>query len=119
MKLLNSWKEIATHLGCSVRTAQRFELMGLPVRRPAGHSRSAVVAFADEIDAWMASFRTGVAVVTSALVVHESEQQRRMQHEISELKRRIAECRQRSAQARLRAMAIRARRPFGETITPA
>lgn len=40
---LSSWKEIATHLGVNVRTAQRWEReRGLPVRRlPGGRGRVA------------------------------------------------------------------------------
>jgi cell division protein ZapA (FtsZ GTPase activity inhibitor) len=54
--VLNSWKEIAAHLGRGVRTVQRWEHdLGLPVRRPRGTSRSAVVAFAEELDAWLRS----------------------------------------------------------------
>src|SRR5262249_39685965 len=52
--VLNSWKEIADYMGRGVRTVQRYERdLVLPVHRPAGKSRSAVVAFADEIDHWM------------------------------------------------------------------
>jgi hypothetical protein len=55
-KLLNSWKEIAAYVGRGVRTVQRYELeLGLPVRRPAGISRSSVMAFSDELDAWLTS----------------------------------------------------------------
>ena len=52
--VLNSWKEIAEYMGRGVRTVQRYEReLRLPVHRPAGKSRSAVIAFADEIDYWM------------------------------------------------------------------
>ena len=52
--LLNSWKEIANYLGRGVRTVQRWEAqLGLPVHRPAGHSRSAVIAFEDELTNWL------------------------------------------------------------------
>jgi len=52
--VLNSWKEIADYMGRGVRTVQRYERdLRLPVHRPAGKSRSAVVAFGDEIDLWM------------------------------------------------------------------
>lgn len=57
-QILNSWKEIASHLGRGVRTVQRWEHLGLPVRRPRGKSRSAVIALADEIDAWLRSAPT-------------------------------------------------------------
>ena len=53
-QILNSWKEIAGYLGMGVRTVQRYEArLGLPVRRPCGKNRSSVIAFADEIDAWI------------------------------------------------------------------
>ncbi len=51
---LTSWKEIASYMGKGVRTVQRYEaLLGLPVRRPAGKTRAAVVATREEIDAWV------------------------------------------------------------------
>jgi hypothetical protein len=53
-EVLNSWKEVATYLGRGVRTVQRWEQeLGLPVRRPRGKSRSAVIAFKSELDAWL------------------------------------------------------------------
>jgi hypothetical protein len=52
--ILNSWKEIAAYLGRGVRTVQRWERdMGLPVHRPKGKDRSAVLALAEELDAWL------------------------------------------------------------------
>ena len=54
--VLNSWKEISAYIGRSVRTVQRWECdLRLPVRRPHGRSRSAVIAMSDEIDAWLRS----------------------------------------------------------------
>lgn len=53
-EVLNSWKEVATYLGRGVRTVQRWEQeLGLPVRRPRGKSRSAVIAFRNELDQWL------------------------------------------------------------------
>ena len=53
--ILNSWKEIAQYVGRGVRTVQRWEAeLGLPVRRPRGKRRSAVMAVAGELDHWMA-----------------------------------------------------------------
>lgn len=53
-EILNSWKEIALYLGRGVRTVQRWELeLGLPVRRPRGKPRSAVVALKAELDSWL------------------------------------------------------------------
>ena len=54
-RVLHSWKEIASYTGRGVRTIQRYEMqLGFPVRRPSGSSRSAVLAFTNEIDAWLA-----------------------------------------------------------------
>jgi phage terminase Nu1 subunit (DNA packaging protein) len=61
--VLNSWKEIASHVGRGVRTVQRWEReLGMPVRRPRAKSRSAVIAFPEEIDAWVKSAPTGKPV---------------------------------------------------------
>jgi hypothetical protein len=52
--VLNSWKEIATYLGRGVRTVQRWEAeLNLPIHRPRGKTRSAVVAFRQELDDWL------------------------------------------------------------------
>ena len=52
--VLNSWKEIASYLGRGVRTVQRWEAqLGMPVHRPHGHLRSAVVALTTEVDEWL------------------------------------------------------------------
>ena len=53
-EILNSWKEIAQYLNRGVRTVQRWESeLGLPVRRPRGRRRSAVIAMRSEIDQWL------------------------------------------------------------------
>src|SRR5947209_20291986 len=53
-ELLNSWKEIAAYLNRGVRTVQRWEIeLGLPIRRPRGKNRSAVMAIRSELDAWL------------------------------------------------------------------
>jgi CheY-like chemotaxis protein len=52
--LLNGWKEIADYMNRGVRTVQRWEReLALPVRRPHGKSRSAVLALASELDGWV------------------------------------------------------------------
>jgi hypothetical protein len=51
-KVLTGWKEISTYLRLSVRTAQRYESIGLPVRRIGVGPRRPVIAFAEELDAW-------------------------------------------------------------------
>lgn len=54
--ILTGWKRIAQHLGMGVRTVQRYERqMGLPIRRPAGKLRGAVLATRSELDAWIAA----------------------------------------------------------------
>lgn len=55
---LDTWGEIASYLGCSVRTAQRWEReRGLPVHRIQGQTASWATIYArpDEIDAWRAA----------------------------------------------------------------
>ena len=53
-KVLNSWKEVAHYLERGIRTVQRWEAdLGLPVRRPRGKKRSAVIAVCSEIDEWV------------------------------------------------------------------
>ena len=50
---LDSWKEIAAHLGRDVRTVQRWERNeGLPVHRKRHGSLGSVFAYAHELDAW-------------------------------------------------------------------
>lgn len=51
--ILTSWKEIASHLSCTVRTAQRWEQGGLPVKRPYPGRRSWVVADSEMLDSWL------------------------------------------------------------------
>lgn len=53
-RILNGWKEISCHIERGVRTAQRWAVLGMPVHRPAAKDRGAVVAFADELDRWIA-----------------------------------------------------------------
>jgi hypothetical protein len=54
--ILSGWKDIANYLGKGVRTVQRYEGdLQLPVRRPAGRARGAVVATKAELDAWVAA----------------------------------------------------------------
>ena len=53
-EIVNSWKEIAAYLGRGVRTVQRWEAeLGLPVRRPRGKERSAVIALRSDLDRWL------------------------------------------------------------------
>jgi hypothetical protein len=53
-QILSSWKEIARHVGKSIRTVQRWEReIGLPVHRPDGKNEGVVIALPAELDAWV------------------------------------------------------------------
>jgi len=52
--LLQSWKEIAAHLGRSERTCRRWETeFRLPVHRMDGSLRGSIFAYKTELDQWM------------------------------------------------------------------
>ncbi len=58
--VLNSWKEIARYLDAGVRTVQRWEhKYGLPVYHT-GMSRTPVLAYPSELNAWLHSRRDSV-----------------------------------------------------------
>jgi len=95
LKYLTSWKEIANYLGKGVRTVQRYEAeLGLPVRRPAGKSRAAVMATRAEIDAWVDSspIRPAVQRSVSEMVAHDPQlnEIREGVREMHELRRQMS-----------------------------
>ena len=51
--VLASWKEVAQYLGKGVRTVQRWEHAGLPVHRPAATNKGTVLAYPEELSAWI------------------------------------------------------------------
>jgi hypothetical protein len=56
---LHSWKEIASYLGISVRTAQRWECeLGLPIKRRRIHCRDMVSASITDLDRWLQTTRS-------------------------------------------------------------
>ena len=66
-EVLNSWKEIAAYMGRGVRTVQRWEQeLGLPVRRPRGKERSAVIALKKDLDLWLQSAQSSALVQEKA-----------------------------------------------------
>jgi hypothetical protein len=66
---LASWKAIARFLGCSVRSARRWEqLEGLPVHRHQHSARASVYAFANELAAWRESRREALPTRTDSVV---------------------------------------------------
>lgn len=59
---LRSWKAIATYLGCSVRTARRWEAdEGMPVHRLMHKSQGSVYAYPGELDVWLNRGESGAA----------------------------------------------------------
>ena len=66
--VLHSWKEISSYTGRGVRTIQRYEVqLGFPIHRPAGSPRSAVLAFSDEVDAWLSRSPMRVEAATDRM----------------------------------------------------
>ena len=54
-QLLSGWKEIAKYMHQGVRTVQRWEAIGLPVRRVRATKPSPVIAFTEDLDFWARS----------------------------------------------------------------
>jgi hypothetical protein len=52
-RALQSWKEIATFLGVTVRSVQRWESGGLPVYRQGDGRKARVFAYPDELKQWL------------------------------------------------------------------
>jgi len=87
---LTSWKEIAEYLGKGVRTVQRYEQLGLPVRRPDAKKCGIVIALTDEIDAWLSetwAFRDNLESKTPEV----SSELAVVQHHLAEHGRRVQE----------------------------
>jgi hypothetical protein len=51
--LLRGWKEIAAHLRCGVRTAQRYAGRDLPVKRLGRSRKASVMADSTDLDRWV------------------------------------------------------------------
>jgi len=67
--VLQSWKEIASELGRSVRTVQRWErILKLPVHRLGKGPRCPVFAFKDELHLWLQGNANGVAAESRKLL---------------------------------------------------
>lgn len=86
LEYLTSWKEIAQYMRSGVRTVQRYEReLGLPVRRPTGKSRGAVMATRAEIDAWVAAapihetFELSRAATNSRALAYAAKMERNME----------------------------------------
>ncbi len=64
---LEGWKEIAAHLGRSVRTARRWDQKeGLPVHRQVHDTRTSVYAFPSGLEAWRSGREPAGSVPTNS-----------------------------------------------------
>ena len=72
-------------MGQGIRTLQRWELIGLPVHRPRGVSRSAVVAFPEELDAWSHA----APIIHSDEIAHLKAEIELLKAEVKSLKRQL------------------------------
>ena len=71
---LSGWKEIAEHLRCGVRTAQRWQALGLPIRRIGRGSRAPVLADSEKLDRWLVDGgRLGVDLTRFEAVMENSK----------------------------------------------
>jgi hypothetical protein len=53
-EVLSSWKDVAAHLGKSVRTVQRWEAeLGLPIHRPNKRQQRIILAYPEELKQWV------------------------------------------------------------------
>ena len=100
--VLSSWKEIAAYLRRGVRTVQRWEAdLAMPVRRPRGTCRSAVVALRSDIDEWLNSLPVRNATQrTQANGFHAQPNSIRNLSEIRDLIARSRDLRRDMAQSR-------------------
>lgn len=114
--ILSGWKEIADYLHCGVRTVQRWERKGLPVRRPNAGKRSHVIARSEDLDCWT---RTGgsatheypriVASISSARRLYNENRVRMV-----ELQQRVIRLRDEVAALR----ALRQRAVIAQAVSP-
>ena len=93
---LVGWKEIARYLRCGVRSAQRWQSRGLPVKRLYPGRHAPVWANSDEVDRWArgGSFWRDKQVGTRANVMRSQElraqverSREKLHHTLDELKK--------------------------------
>lgn len=83
--LLHGWKEIASYMRRGVRTMQRWEKLGLPVRRPARILRTPVLAKTEELDAWLLQ----ASPRSQTFVAELQSRVRQLERENAELRREL------------------------------
>ncbi len=93
-QLLSGWKEIANYMHQGVRTVQRWERIGLPVRRVRKSGPSPVLALPEDLDAWARSVHCPLLDRIEELSATVSS----LEAEVRLLKRRLR-VRERPAQA--------------------
>ena len=87
MTILNGWKDIARYCGRGVRTVQRWERVGLPIHRPHKKLRSAVFAFAEQLNEWAAA----VPMRQTDLIAELEAEVARLRHDNETLRAQLAE----------------------------
>lgn len=89
--VLTGWKEISSYLRLGIRTVQRYEKFGLPVRRLPGRSRGSVIATKAELDRWITAWPISDAFGTSVLRPQTSPTWADFKAGIAEMRRLRAE----------------------------
>lgn len=86
--ILTGWKEISKYLRFGVRTVQRWESHGLPVKRINKTPRSPVVADSEELDAWILH-RIELPPGVPRTVADNLQRARELRHESEEIRREL------------------------------
>jgi hypothetical protein len=68
---LTGWRDVAAHVGRSIRTAQRWETdLKFPVHRITTPNGEVVYAFRTELDAWLREHNPKVALAPNSALPH-------------------------------------------------
>lgn len=90
--MLSGWKEIAQYLRCSLRSAQRYQSIGLPIKR-LHPGRGPVVAYSEDIDAWVRGLlsRSKGARTTPTNVMRSRELRAQVERSTEKLRKMVEE----------------------------
>lgn len=94
--LLNGWKEIANHIQRGVRTVQRWERVGLPVKRINKSVRSPVIANSEEVDDWLAKWQKNRSADAHLLIEIAKARRSQLEKRAEALRKKVAELTQRA-----------------------
>jgi hypothetical protein len=111
--ILTGWKEIAKHLRYGVRTLQRWESKGLPVKHVNDGPRSPVVADSDELDAWIlhrTHIPSGVPKSLLDNVRRAQEIKLNVERNVKEFRQRVENFRKGMADFRAKKQALKLKR---------